>query len=205
MNTRRAVRRRAGNLRAVEPGQQAVNAGSIPAKQLRCRSGHHPFPLDAWEPPAPIPAGVSVMFASEGRYKLMEPCPVCWAATRVTYTHPGGGVDGYLKSSIVYGTNWVRMAMDQPRGRRVMRDEKIRRGPPGGPGGSAARQWRAELREWSDGLGLVNQENPAFPAWKTVTDKHYYPADLEDAYTLHLDGREEEALALVAKFKLRAA
>jgi hypothetical protein len=128
MNTRRAVRRRAGNLRAVEPGQQAVNAGSIPAKQLRCRSGHHPFPLDAWEPPAPIPAGVSVMFASEGRYKLMEPCPVCWAATRVTYTHPGGGVDGYLKSSIVYGTNWVRMAMDQPRGRRVMRDEKIRRG-----------------------------------------------------------------------------
>jgi hypothetical protein len=82
---------------------------------------------------------------------------------------------------------------------------KIRRGPPGGPGGSAARQWRAELREWSDGLGLVNQENPAFPAWKTVTDKHYYPADLEDAYTLHLDGREEEALALVAKFKLRAA
>jgi hypothetical protein len=82
---------------------------------------------------------------------------------------------------------------------------KIRRGPPGGPGGSAARQWRAELREWSDGLGLVNQEDPAFPAWKTVTDKHYYPADLEDAYTLHLDGREEEAQALVAKFKPQAA
>jgi hypothetical protein len=84
--------------------------------------------MDDWEPPAAIPRGVSVMFASEGRYKLMEPCLVCMAATRVTYTHPGGEVDGFLKSGIVYGSNWVRMAMSQPRGRRVMRDERCRRG-----------------------------------------------------------------------------
>jgi hypothetical protein len=127
MNTRRS-RRRERNLHVIEPGREATDPGSIPVKQIRCRAGHHQFALDSWEPPAAIPSGVSVMFASEGRYKLMEPCPVCWAATRVTYTHPGGGIDGYLKSTIVYGTNWVRMAMGQPRGRRVMRDEKVRRG-----------------------------------------------------------------------------
>jgi hypothetical protein len=82
---------------------------------------------------------------------------------------------------------------------------KIRRGPPGGPGGTEARRWRADLREWSDSLGLVNQEDPSLPAWKTVTDKHYYPADLEDAYTAHLEGREEEALKLAEKFKSKAA
>jgi hypothetical protein len=87
---------------------------------------------------------------------------------------------------------------------RAVNGGKIRRGPPGGPGGTAARRWRADLRAWSDSLGLVNREDPAFPAWKTVTDKHYYPSDLEDAYTLHLAGREDEALALVAKFKPQA-
>ncbi len=81
---------------------------------------------------------------------------------------------------------------------------KIRRGPPGGPGGRAARDWRRNLREWSDGLGLVNRDDPSFPAWQTATGKNYYPADLEDAYTLHLDGREEEALALVRQFEPRA-
>jgi hypothetical protein len=128
MNTRRTARRREANLRAVEPGQQVLDPSAIPVRQLRCRSGHHRFALDDWEPPAEIPRGVSVMFASEGRYKMLEPCLACLAATRVTYTHPGGGIDGYLKSGIIYGTNWVRMAMDRPRGRRVMRDEKVRRG-----------------------------------------------------------------------------
>jgi hypothetical protein len=94
-------------------------------------------------------------------------------------------------------------AADGPR--EVKSGGKIRRGPPGGPGGSEAREWRGNLREWSDSLGLVNREDPVFPAWKTVTDKHYYPSDLEDAYTLHLEGREEEALALVEKFKPQAA
>lgn len=129
MNARRSTRRRAaGRLSVIEPGREAVDPGGIPGKQIRCRAGHHRFAMDDWEPPAEIPRGVSVMFASEGRYKLLEPCLACLAATRVTYTHPGGGIDGYLKSSIVYGQNWVRMAMDQPRGRRVMRDERYRRG-----------------------------------------------------------------------------
>lgn len=82
---------------------------------------------------------------------------------------------------------------------------KIRRGPPGGPGGTESRRWREGLRAWADGLGLVNRVDPGYPAWQTVTGKHYYPADLEDAYTLHLDGREAEAVAVAAKFKPQAA
>jgi hypothetical protein len=89
--------------------------------------------------------------------------------------------------------------------REVKSGGKIRRGPPGGPGGTEARKWRGALRDWSDSLGLVNREDPALPAWKTVTGKHYYPSDLEDAYTAHLEGREGEALALAAKFKPQAA
>lgn len=101
---------------------------AIPSKQVRCRAGHHKFPLDEWEPPDPVPAGVIVMFASEGRYKLMEPCRACWAVTGVTYTHPGGGVDGYLKRHIVYGSEWVRMAQGAPRGKGLMRDTLYARG-----------------------------------------------------------------------------
>jgi hypothetical protein len=89
--------------------------------------------------------------------------------------------------------------------REVKSGGKIRRGPPGGPGGSAARKWRENLRAWSDGLGLVNRDDPGYPAWQTTSGKHYYPADLEDAFILHKDGHEEEALALVAKFKPQAA
>lgn len=92
-----------------------------------------------------------------------------------------------------------------PDGEHAVRNGgKIRRGPPGEPGSTEARRWRAQLRAWSDGLGLVNPDDPSFPAWKTVTDKHYYPADLEDAYLAHLAGNEEEAAALVARFKPQA-
>ena len=61
------------------------------------------------------------------------------------------------------------------------------------------------MRAWSDSLGLVNRDDPGYPAWQTVTGKHYYPADLEDGFTLHVEGREQEALALVVKFKPQAA
>lgn len=90
-------------------------------------------------------------------------------------------------------------------GREVNNGGKIRRGPPGGPGGSAARKWRENLRAWSDSLGLVNRDDPSYAAWQTTRGVHYYPADLEDAFTLHEDGREEEALALVEKFRPRTA
>lgn len=117
----------ARRLRVAGPAE-GMHPEDIPTKQIRCRAGHHRFALDEWEPPAPIPRGVSVMFASEGRYKLMEPCLACMAVTGVTYTHPGGAVDGSLKRSIVYGTNWVRLPADQPRGRRLMRGVQYRRG-----------------------------------------------------------------------------
>lgn len=64
------------------------------------------------------------MHASEGRLKILEPCSDCSAVIGVTYTHPGGGFDGYLPRHIQYGPEWVRLAMDVPRSRRIMRDAR---------------------------------------------------------------------------------
>lgn len=111
-------------LRAV--GEQASEA--LPPRQVRCRAGRHHFPLDDWLPPAPVPAGVSVHFASEGRYKLVERCLACKAVTGVTYTHPGGEVDGFLRRQLVYDGDWVKLAQGVPRGRAAMRDVAWTRG-----------------------------------------------------------------------------
>jgi hypothetical protein len=98
----------ASHLKAVAEAPQEV--GSIPARQLRCRAGHHHFALDDWLPgEEEIPRGVTVMPASDGRLKLIEPCLDCLAVTGVTYTHPGGIFDGYLRRQIQYGPEWVRL------------------------------------------------------------------------------------------------
>jgi hypothetical protein len=128
MNDRRDGRGRGGLQVVGREAASETRPEAIPSKQIRCRAGHPRFPMDAWEPPAPIPAGVIVMFASEGRYKLMEPCQACWAVTGVTYTHPGGGIDGYLRRQLVYGGEWVRMAQGTPRGKGLMRDTLYARG-----------------------------------------------------------------------------
>lgn len=108
--------------------EQAEELGNIPARQIRCRKGHHAFALDDWIPGEEIPRGVAAMHASEGRYKLVEPCLNCSEVSRVTLTHPGGGIDGYLQSHLVYGPGWYRLPSYIPRGRRAMRDEAYRRG-----------------------------------------------------------------------------
>jgi hypothetical protein len=114
---------KATHLKAV--ADTPAEVGSIPARQLRCRAGHHDFALDRWLPgEEPIPRGVTVMPASEGRLKLVEPCTACLAVTGVTYTHPGGIFDGYLPRHIQYGAEWVRLDRDVPRSRRVMRDAR---------------------------------------------------------------------------------
>jgi hypothetical protein len=123
MPTRAKEKPRATYLKAV--AETPTEVGSIPARQLRCRAGHHNFPLDRWLPgEEPIPRGVTVMPASEGRLKLVEPCGDCLAVTGVTYTHPGGIFDGYLPRHIQYGGTWVKLDRDVPRSRRVMRDAR---------------------------------------------------------------------------------
>jgi hypothetical protein len=121
--TRAKGKTRAPHLKAV--AGLSAEVGAIPARQLRCRAGHHNFPLDRWLPgEEPIPRGVTVMPASEGRLKLIEPCGDCLSVTGVTYTHPGGIFDGYLPRHIQYGANWVRLDRDVPRSRRVMRNAR---------------------------------------------------------------------------------
>jgi len=111
------------------PPLHLVGAGQLPARQLRCRGAHHTFALDDWIPgETEIPRGVTVMPATEGRLKLVEPCTSCWAVSGVTYTLPGGVFDPYMPRQLVYGSDWVRMEQHEPRGRRLMRAERYQRG-----------------------------------------------------------------------------
>jgi hypothetical protein len=115
--------------RPAEDDELSIELRGIPGKQVRCRTGHHRFAMDDWEPGENIPVrGVSVMPASDGRFALLEPCLACWEVTRVTYTHPGGGIDGHLQSHIRYGKGWKKIPSHLPRGKRVLRSEKYRRG-----------------------------------------------------------------------------
>lgn len=107
------------HLKAVTEEGNAV--GDIPPRQLCCRGGHHRFPLDDWIPGEPLPSGITVLPASEARLKIVELCTSCRAVTGVTYTHPGGVFDPYLPRHLQYGADWVRLAMDVPRSRLVMR------------------------------------------------------------------------------------
>lgn len=113
---------RSPHLKAVEETPETpAEVGGVPVRQLCCRGGHHEFALDKWIPGEPLPRGITVLPASEGRLKILEPCESCRAVTGVTYTHPGGVFDPYLPRQIHYGAEWVRLAMDVPRSRRVMR------------------------------------------------------------------------------------
>jgi hypothetical protein len=108
--------------------RSTTDYGNLPLRQRRCRGAHHSFALDDWDPPEAIPRGVTVMPADEGRYKFLEPCMKCMAVTRVTRTHPGGRIDGFMKSEIRYGAEWVRLDRSVPRGRRTMRDLRYQDG-----------------------------------------------------------------------------
>ena len=111
-----------------EDSKSTADYGNLPPRQRRCRGAHHSFALDDWEPPEEIPRGVTTMPADEGRYKILEPCLKCLAVTRVTRTHPGGRIDGFMKSELRYGGTWVRLDRSVPRGRRQMRDLRYQDG-----------------------------------------------------------------------------
>lgn len=108
--------------------RSTTDYGNLPGRQRRCRGAHHQFALDDWDPPEAIPRGVTVMPADEGRYKFLEPCLKCYAVTRVTRTHPGGRIDGFMRSELRYGAEWVRLDRSVPRGRRKMRDLRYQDG-----------------------------------------------------------------------------
>jgi len=84
------------------------------------------------------------------------------------------------------------------------RSKNLRFGPQDTPKGSKARRdWWQGMRDWADGLGLRNPKDPGKKAYQTTTGKDYPPVDLAEGYTLHLQGREAEALAKVARFRPR--
>jgi hypothetical protein len=99
---------------------------AIPNDQVRCRSGHHTFAWDETAIGDPLPATVYAQAMTDGRYRIVDPCPC--GVKKVTYTGAGGNLDGDLNSHLVYPYDtWVPIPNHLPRGRRVLKREKIRR------------------------------------------------------------------------------
>lgn len=98
----------------------------IPNDQVRCRSGHHSFAWDETAIGDPLPSTVYAQAMTDGRYRIVDPCPC--GVKKITHTGLGGSLDGDLESHLVYphGT-WVPIPNHLPRGKRVLKREKIRR------------------------------------------------------------------------------
>jgi hypothetical protein len=75
----------------------------------------------------------------------------------------------------------------------------VSRRPPNS-GSRERREFWASCRAWCDKLGLINKDDLRHPAYETTTGKSYFPVRIERGFTLHQQGREEEALVEVAPY-----
>jgi hypothetical protein len=96
----------------------------IPNNQVRCRAGHHQFAWDEAAIGEPLPPTVYAQGRTDGRYRIVDPCPC--GVKKVTVTGIGGNLNE-LDSHLEYPGDWVPVPQHLPRGRRVLRREKIRR------------------------------------------------------------------------------
>jgi hypothetical protein len=101
----------------------------IPNDQVVCRAGRHQFALDDWEIGAPVPPTVYAETTEGGRYLLVDLCPRC-TTRRIIETQPDGGLDGDLRTWLLYPRGWHSIPMELPHGRRVLRRERFRRSMP---------------------------------------------------------------------------
>jgi hypothetical protein len=118
-----------GNLQLVTSEERELDAAlrDIPDNQVRCRAGHHTFAWDETAIGAPLPPTVYAQGRSDGRYQIVDPCPC--GVRKVTVTGIGGSLHE-LDSHLSYPSDWVSVPSHLPRGRRVLRREKIRRTAP---------------------------------------------------------------------------
>jgi hypothetical protein len=113
-------------LQLVPSEERALEAAlrGIPNDQVRCRAGHHQFAWDEAAIGEPLPSTVYAQGRSDGRYRIVDPCPC--GVKKVTVTGIGGNLNE-LDSHLEYPSDWVSVPQHLPRGRRVLRREKIRR------------------------------------------------------------------------------
>lgn len=91
-----------------------------PAKQVRCRSGHHRWASEEQEPGEPVPREV-VAHRREGRYLIEDPCVRCGAEK---HTLTGEGGDLYTaRSWIIYPPDWVTIPSEFPHGKSTFKME----------------------------------------------------------------------------------
>lgn len=120
---RRGTSRR---LRAADAGLETA-LRDMPAEEVRCRSGWHRWARDSVLPGEEWPDVVRVWPDKDGRFRIEDPCLDCWLAWRVTKTMPGGELDAFAKSSIIYDRDWVPIPLGLDRRKRTIRAEGYRR------------------------------------------------------------------------------
>lgn len=114
-------------LRLADP----VLAGKLrdmPGAEVRCRGVHHRWARDTVLPGEPWPDVVRAWPTKDGRVKIQDPCVDCSLAWRVTKTLPGGELDPFARSNIVYDADWVTVPQGLDRRKGTIRAEGYRRG-----------------------------------------------------------------------------
>jgi hypothetical protein len=99
----------------------------MPPEEVRCRAGWHRWARDTVLPGQPWPDSVRAWPDREGRIRIQDPCVACGLAWRVTKTLPGGELDAFAKSGIVYDPGWVSVPQGMDRRKRTIRQEGYRR------------------------------------------------------------------------------
>jgi hypothetical protein len=78
--------------------------------------------------------------------------------------------------------------------------KSMRYGPDAGPNSSERRDYWDGWKRWAESLGLKNKDG-VHEVWETSTGSSgYHPVPVCDAYELHLQGRDDEALVKVRPY-----
>lgn len=119
-------------LRAVAPrrteDQELIGIlNDMPDAEVRCRAGWHRWALDSVMPGESWPDVVRAWPGRLGVFRIEDPCTECGLAWRIMDTLPGGEMDPYAQTRVVYDQEWVTIPQGYKRGKRRIRQEMYRR------------------------------------------------------------------------------
>jgi hypothetical protein len=99
----------------------------MPDLEVLCRTGWHRWALDEVMPGESWPDSVRAWPGRRGAFRIEEPCVKCGLTWRITDTLPGGRMDPFAVTRIVYDREWVTIPQGFKRGKRRIRQELYRR------------------------------------------------------------------------------
>lgn len=121
-----------GRLRSVparrtEDQELTVVLNDMPDEEVRCRAAWHRWALDSVMPGEAWPDVVRAWPGQRGVFRIEDPCTECGLAWRIIDTLPGGEMDPFAVTRVVYDRAWVAIPQGYKRGKRRIRAEMYRR------------------------------------------------------------------------------